>query len=178
MCINDSMVSQIANAISSHWMAWADHWRVNKVKFVVGMNYSTAKNSNKKDWHIVRLTEEKLTETNCHVQSSCVDNTLSKPKAYRSSLLTKDGYQLKIEAQQGLDLWRTIAQRDDAYFLLCWALAEVISEKDNSFDSNSFITGEINEILNFSDQIISNSASLQQKQWFTFFARHFVDRLI
>lgn len=72
MYINDSMVSQIANAIGTHWTAWSDHWGVDKVRYIVGMNYSTAKSSNKKDWHIVRLAEERAVAQAATVTSTRV----------------------------------------------------------------------------------------------------------
>lgn len=81
MCINDSMVSQIANAVSNNWVDWSNHWGVDKVRYIVGMNYSTAKNSNKKDWHIVRLAEERVAAQGVNVSSSCTTPDGKRPIA-------------------------------------------------------------------------------------------------
>jgi hypothetical protein len=54
-CMNDTMVNKIGEAVAENYAEWADHWGVKAIDYTVGMNYSTGRNSNKKDWHAVRL---------------------------------------------------------------------------------------------------------------------------
>ena len=170
------MVSQISNAISRHWKEWADHWGVNRVRYIVGMNYSTAKNSNKKDWHIVRLAEEQLAADGFEVTSSCTTPDPRRPLA-SAFFSGQDGDQsLRVETLQGRELWSHIADAQDAYLKICWAIAKCLNATPVA-EGSSFTTGQMHEILRFSQRLDVPGVSDGEKQWLVFLARHFVDRL-
>lgn len=176
MCINDSMVSQIANAISTHWVGWSDHWNVDKVRYIVGMNYSTAKNSNKKDWHIVRLAEEKAIAAGLSVSSSCTRPDGRRPIASSFFEGTKDGKSLRVETLQGRELWAHIADADDAFLQVCWAMAKCLNAQAVPVGTN-FSTHEMHEIVDFASRLDVPDVPESEKQWLVLFARHFVDEL-
>lgn len=176
MCINDSMVSQIANAVSSHWTSWADEWNVDNVRYIVGMNYSTAKNSNKKDWHIVRLAQERLEQRGAIITSGCTTPQQSRPLAHPFFEANYAGKSLRVETLQGRALWAHVAGIDDAYLEICWAMAKCLDALEVPLQS-TFTTGEMAEIVTFADSIDVEGISKAEKQWLVFFARHFVDEL-
>lgn len=176
MCINDSMVSQIANAISTNWVEWSNHWNVDKVRYIVGMNYSTAKNSNKKDWHIVRLAEEKTITGGLTIANSCTRADGWRPIASSYFNGTMDGKSLRVETLQGRELWAHIAGADDAFLQVCWAMARCLNSQAVPAGTN-FSTGEMREIVEFAGRIDAPSVSEAEKQWLVLFARHFVDDL-
>ena len=60
-CLNDEMSENIADAILMNFETWATTAGVNKIDFTYGVLYGTQKQSNKKDWHILRNIKEKLT---------------------------------------------------------------------------------------------------------------------
>lgn len=61
-CLNDEMSENFADAIISHAPAWAAAAGVTEIDFTYGVLYGTQKQSNKKDWHIIRNLAEKLPE--------------------------------------------------------------------------------------------------------------------
>lgn len=176
MCINDSMVSQIANAVSNHWIEWSQHWGVDKVRYIVGMNYSTAKNSNKKDWHIVRLAEERAIEHGLTVTSECTSPNGKRPLAHQFFAGTQGAKSLRVETMQGRALWAHIGGADDAFLEICWAMAKCMDAMAVPMGSN-FTTGEMAEIVQFAGRVDAPGVSDAEKQWLVLFARHFVDEL-
>lgn len=176
MCINDSMVSQIANAVSKHWIRWADEFKVKRVRYIVGMNYSTAKNSNKKDWHIVRLAQEHLAEQGVQILTSCSEVKDRRPIA-RSFFEAKSGeYTLRVETMQGKALWAHVAGTPAAFLEICWAMTECLNTVAVAADTK-YTTEEMREIVGFAARINSPEVDASKKQWLTLFARHFVDIL-
>lgn len=176
MCINDSMVSQIANAVSSHWRDWAAHWNVSSVRYIVGMNYSTAKNSNKKDWHIVRLVEESVSSNGGKILNSCMRLDGNRPMASSFFEAQQNDKLLRVETLQGSELWAHIAETQDAFLKICWAMAKCLNTVSVPADSN-FTIGEMREIMQFSEQLNTPDISDGEKQWLVLLARHFVDEL-
>lgn len=65
-CLNDEMSENFADAIISHAPAWAVEAGVTEIDFTYGVLYGTQKQSNKKDWHIIRNLAEKLPENSFH----------------------------------------------------------------------------------------------------------------
>lgn len=177
MCINDSMVSQIANAVGTHWREWSDHWRVNKVRYIVGMNYSTAKSSNKKDWHIVRLAGEHAMAQGATVMSSCIFEQGRRPLANSFFEAVSGPKSLRVETMQGRALWAHIGGFDDAFLEICWAMARCMNALAVPIGSH-FTTGEMAEIIEFASRLLVPEVSVAEKQWLTLFARHFVDELL
>ncbi|WP_159642256.1 hypothetical protein [Sphingorhabdus sp. 109] len=176
MCINDSMVSQIANAVASHWVEWSDHWEVDTVRYIVGMNYSTAKNSNKKDWHIVRLAQERLEQQGINITSSCSVKQGKRPLAVPYFEAEENGKTLRVETLQGRALWAHIGGGDDTFLEICWAMAKCLKALPVPIASQ-FTTGEMKDIVEFADRIDVPDISEAEKQWLVLFARHFVDKL-
>ncbi|WP_405110161.1 hypothetical protein [Phaeobacter sp. BS52] len=176
MCINDSMVSQIANAVSNNWIDWSKHWGVDKVRYIVGMNYSTAKNSNKKDWHIVRLSEQRVAAQGVNVSSSCMTPDERRPIASSFFQADKDDKELRVETLQGRALWAHIGDSDDAFLQVCWAMAKCLNAEAVPPGGN-YSTGEMREIVDFASRLHVPHVSDAEKQWLVLFARHFVDKL-
>ena len=53
-CLNDEMSKDLADDIVGHAEQWAEEAGVDQVDFTYGVLYGTRKQSNKKDWHILR----------------------------------------------------------------------------------------------------------------------------
>lgn len=177
MCINDSMVAQISSAVSTHWKAWGQHWGVGKVHYIVGMNYSTAKNSNKKDWHIVRLAQSGVEQAGDQITSSCILQGTRLPAAVPFFEAQSAQKQLRVETMQGRALWAHMGGDAEAFLHICWAL--VLCLDTTAVPPNgSYTTEQMNEIVDFSTGLNGHAATEAQKQWFVLFARHFVDHLV
>jgi hypothetical protein len=176
MCINDSMVSQIANAVSTHWKGWADNWGVDRVRYIVGMNYSTARSSNKKDWHIVRLAEERLRLQGANITNASTTAQARRPLAHAFFEADQDGKALRVETMQGRALWAHIGGSDDAFLEICWAMAKCMNALAVPVGSQ-FTTREMDEIVDFAGRLDAPDVPEGEKQWLVLFARHFVDEL-
>ncbi len=59
-CLNDEMSENFADTILNHCAAWADEAGKRKLDFTYGVLYGTRRQSNKKDWHILRNIARKL----------------------------------------------------------------------------------------------------------------------
>lgn len=178
MCINDSMVSQIASAIALHWKAWADHWGVKSVRYIVGMNYSTAKNSNKKDWHIVRLAEEKVVLAGAHLLSSCTSNVAGRLRASSAFEASEGEYRLRVETLQGRAFWEAVGGSPSAFLEISLALANCLGANDDGFEGNpQFTTLGIPGIVSFANSLVVPNFPVGKAQWFVLMIRHFVDEL-
>lgn len=59
-CLNDEMSENIADAIITNSTLWATEAKVKKIDFTYGVLYGTKRQSNKKDWHILRNIVAKL----------------------------------------------------------------------------------------------------------------------
>ncbi|NJM81686.1 MAG: hypothetical protein HC844_03640 [Tabrizicola sp.] len=176
MCINDSMVSQIANAVSNNWIAWAENYGVNDVRYIVGMNYSTARNSNKKDWHIVRLAQERLAAQGLQITQGCSRPAPRRPIADAFFTAVSGDKTLRVETMQGRGLWAHVAGASDAFLQICWAMTKCLNPAAVAAGGN-YTTGEMREIVAFSARVNAPNVSEAEKQWLVLFARHFVDVL-
>jgi len=180
-CINDSMVAQIASAVASNWIDWADHWGVNNVYYVVGMNYSTGANSNKKDWHIVRLAEEKLQNAGAGISQSCIKTTSDARGKQRYQALpsfeASSGIRtLKVEVKQGKGFWNVIGRKPDAVLEICAALAISLGSATQKSGGHGLTIGGLRELLVFSKGFQSHRLNEAQLEWFVLFLRHFCDQ--
>lgn len=59
-CLNDEMSENFADAIIQHLPAWAREANAREIDFTYGVLYGTARQSNKKDWHILRNLRDKV----------------------------------------------------------------------------------------------------------------------
>ncbi len=185
-CVNDTMVHQIGTAIASHCMTWANHWNVPNVEFTVGMNYSTAKNSNKKDWHAIRLAEMQLSgQAGVRIVQSCVQSGVrvsSRALAVPEFKAVVNGINLRVSTRQGIGLWDYIAAPlTDAYLEICAGLVlGAIPNAAASGDFNQLTTRNLSDVLRLpAAKLVKTNSVLSPAhlEWFFLFARHFVDEL-
>ena len=59
-CLNDGMSENLADAVLNHGAAWMTANGATSLEFTYGVLYGTKRQSNKKDWHILRNIAEKL----------------------------------------------------------------------------------------------------------------------
>lgn len=59
-CLNDEMSENFADNVVSHGSSWMAHNGASELDFTYGVLYGTKRQSNKKDWHILRKIAEKL----------------------------------------------------------------------------------------------------------------------
>lgn len=59
-CLNDEMSENFADNVVNHGPMWLQQNGASRLEFTYGVLYGTKKQSNKKDWHILRKIAEKL----------------------------------------------------------------------------------------------------------------------
>lgn len=59
-CLNDEMSENFADSVLAHGGTWLKENAATQLEFTYGVLYGTRKQSNKKDWHILRNIAEKL----------------------------------------------------------------------------------------------------------------------
>lgn len=181
-CMNDTMVNKIGGAVAEHYVAWAEHWSVSTIEFTVGMNYSTGRNSNKKDWHAVRLAEEQLYASGATIIDSCIGNRSElRPLSKPGFIAEAQGIQIKMHVRQGIDFWGYIADPvKDAYLEICCALAKSAAPKASFNSPGELRTEQLLNVASNPNQFsvpYGSPISNEQLPWLFLFVRHFVDEL-
>ena len=170
-CLNDEMSENFADVILSNSAAWAQEAGVNKIDFTYGVLYGTKKQSNKKDWHILRNIAEKLP-----------GGMKETPENKWQCRFEKDNVQVRVTIRIGVELWNYIAGHDLAFLEICTALIRSCIKPVNTkrgkhqyaiIDLEDIIsTAEIPDAFNI--KILQRS----QFEWLFFFARHFCDEIV
>lgn len=174
-CINDSMVQQISSAIGKHSSSWLDEWKCHSMTYIVGMNYSTAKNSNKKDWRIVYEAQSKLVNEGWAISRSCYDEESRLAKA--SCELARDGQTIIVIALQGARFWERIAGCQEAVLDISWALSELMGFSQTLDSSVKLTTDELAPLRDFSTEFSNEHAQQARFLSFMIMVRHFYDEL-
>jgi hypothetical protein len=164
------MSENFADAIISHAHAWAKAGNVSKIDFTYGVLYGTQKQSNKKDWHILRNLAEKLPNESFHELPN---------NRWQCGFTHKD-ISINATIRVGKTWWDFLGG-ETCLVELCVALIRAcISPGDIDADDQIYAISDLADIV--STRSVSptfNSALLQRSQipWLFFLARHFCDSL-
>lgn len=169
-CLNDEMSKDIAQDIVDHSMEWAKEDGVDKVNFTYGALYGTEKNSNKKDWHVLRnISEMKGSK---FMMSSPVNKWWCEFK--------NQGTTVNVQVKIGKDLWEYIGDKYTIYEVATALIrASVIPSVDVDNETN-FEISDFSSITSLAQIATDYNVSLLQRsqlQWLFFYMRHFFDSL-
>ncbi|MCU1300752.1 MAG: hypothetical protein JWQ87_1036 [Candidatus Sulfotelmatobacter sp.] len=171
-CLNDEMSANIADDILANFEHWATEHSVTEIDFTYGVLYGTNSQSNKKDWHILRNIEEKLTS----------GKMLVSPNGHWTCKFEKNGITVTVTIRIGVDLWNYIGGTDSMFTELSTSIIRAcITPSDVDPADYKFQIKDLPEIISMQSVPENfNVALLQwsQLEWFFFFARHFCDRLL
>ncbi|HAU36281.1 MAG TPA: hypothetical protein DCX07_01005 [Phycisphaerales bacterium] len=170
-CLNDEMSENFADAVVNHGAEWASKARVRKVDFSYGVLYGTKKQSNKKDWHILRNICEKVPAGSILVRS---DNRWD--CAFR-----KKGIVVTVAVRVGLDWWSYLGG-PTCFVELCTAMIRACIKPT---DSSGAVPGRyaISDLLGIvsvgcvPDDFNVSVLQRSQLEWLFFVARHFCDEI-
>lgn len=170
-CLNDEMSENIADAIITHCPAWAKAAGVTKVEFTYGVLYGTKKQSNKKDWHILRNIDEKLPQRSVKVR----------PTNGWHCEFDKDGVAVTVTIRIGTELWNYFAHRGSAFVEMVVALIRAcITPSNTEADDYAFTISDLRSIISLDvvpDDFNVGLLQRSQLEWLFFIARHFCDDL-
>lgn len=171
-CLNDEMSENIADAIITNSTEWASEAKVKRIDFTYGVLYGTKKQSNKKDWHILRKIAEKLPASAIKV----------KPYNGWTCEYEKDGVKVVVTIRVGIELWNYVTGRDVGFMEMCAALIRAcVSPSDTQPEDYKFTIVDLHEIISLGPVPSDFNVSILQRsqlEWLFFFAYHFCDQLL
>lgn len=171
-CLNDEMSEYIADAIITNSTAWATEAKVKKIDFTYGVLYGTKRQSNKKDWHILRNIAEKLPAKSIKVS----------PDHGWTCEYKKDGVAVTVTIRIGMELWNYITGKQLGFMEMCVALIRAcVSPSDTQPNDHRFSIVDLEDIISLEQVSKDFNVSILQRsqlEWLFFFARHFCDELV
>jgi hypothetical protein len=170
-CLNDEMSENFADNILNNCVAWAKNAGKNKLDFTYGVLYGTRKQSNKKDWHILRNIARKLR-----------NGITEAPDEQWRCRFKKRGIEVTVTVRIGIELWNYIAGHDLAFAEICTSLIRAcVKPFEGEPGKCTYSISDLEEIISltglpkrFNSKILQRS----QLEWLFFFARHFCDRFV
>ena len=167
--LNDDMARNIANELVDRSSSWAVSHRVDEIDFTYGVLYGTKKQSNKKDWHILRNIDEMRPSTSelktSHRQAWSI--------AYSDGPLT-----VSATVRVGLEWWEYLGGKDAWLELCCALIRSCIAPARGPQPRPIYTTSDLSDILDLSEIDDAYNVSLLQRsqlEWLLFLARHFCD---
>ena len=171
-CLNDEMSENIADAILTNCDTWASESSVHEIEFTYGVLYGTKRQSNKKDWHILRKIKEKLSGGKLVVS----------PDGRWGCKFEKNGLTVAVTIRIGIELWNHFGDRGTAFMEMCCAIIRAcISPSDTQPKDHKFTIADLPAIISLKSVPNGYNVSLLQRsqlEWLFFFARHFCDELL
>lgn len=167
--LNDDMAKNIGNELVERSPSWAVNHGVKEIDFTYGVLYGTKKQSNKKDWHILRNIEESRPR-----QSSL---TMSHKKAW-SVAYTDGPLSVSATVRVGIEWWEFLGGKDAWIELCCALIRACIAPVSGVQETPTYTISDLPEILDMSMIDASYNVSILQKsqlEWLLFLARHFSD---
>ncbi len=170
-CLNDEMSENFADAILGNCEAWAKDAGKKKLDFTYGVLYGTRKQSNKKDWHILRNVAKKFPK-----------GIKESPDGRWSCRFVKSGIEVTVTVRIGIELWNYIAGHDLAFMEICASLLRAcVAPSETETGKHQYIISDLEDIISFAGiSTAFNTKIIQRSQleWLFFFARHFCDGLV
>jgi hypothetical protein len=169
-CLNDEMSENFADAILSHYQAWASQANVQNVDFTYGVLYGTRKQSNKKDWHILRNLRDK----------NHAGLTVS-PNGRWDCAFSGNGIAVSVTIRIGLDWWKHLGG-DTCFVEVMTALIRAcISPGAIDPTTYQYAISDLGTIVSQGSVHEDFNVSLLQRSqlpWLFLMARHYCDALI
>lgn len=168
-CLNDSTSQNIADSILTHAPKWAKTAGVTEVEFTYGVLYGTKKQSNKKDWHILRNIRDKTPKKLLSVS----------PDGRWDCRFVKDGVTVTVTVRVGVEWWDYLGGGRQAFFEMAVAVIRAcVTPSDTRPEDYEFVIRDLKSIISLDAVPDDYNVSLLQRsqwEWFFFFARHFYD---
>lgn len=170
-CLNDEMSENLADAVLQNYTAWAADAAVHRIDFTYGVLYGTPKQSNKKDWHILRNIAEKLKG----------GKMLIAPHGVWGLQFEKNGITVAVTIRIGIDLWNYFGGNTRTFVEMASAVIRACIVPSNTQPGDhTFTIADLPQIISLESVPHDFNPSLLQRsqlEWLFFFARHFCDGL-
>lgn len=170
-CLNDEMAKDIGVDVVRHAHDWATSGGANSIEFTYGVLYGTKRQSNKKDWHILRNIGE-IIASPAQVNSPCDGKW---DISYSSQQLT-----VTATVRVGMEWWDYLGG-PGTWIELCVALIRACVVPNNAVrNAPTYTINDLAAILRLDSLPHGYNVSLLQQsqlEWLLFLARHFCDEM-
>lgn len=169
-CLNDGMSADLADAVVNHGTHWASNARVHRLDFSYGVLYGTKRQSNKKDWHILRNIREKLPAHSMLVQ----------PDNRWDCAFSKNAVVVNVAVRVGLDWWAYLGGPTCFVELSTALIRACIRPVDVNAGQRQYTISDLSDIVSIGCVPHDFNVSVLQRsqlEWLFFVARHFCDEI-
>ena len=169
-CLNDEMSENLADAVVNNFVTWASDAGAAEVDFTYGVLYGTKRQSNKKDWHILRNIDEK--------KRSFV--TVS-PSGKWDCAFVDQGVSVRAAVRIGLDWWDYLGGELCFVEVMTALIRACIAPGQADSNGYPYAVADLGAIV--STEVVPegfNVSLLQKSQipWLFLAARHYCDDLV
>ena len=168
-CLNDEMSENFADAVLEHCEHWAGEAGVSRVDFTYGVLYGTPKQSNKKDWHILR-----------NIRDKSGANLTSSPNGKWDCAFLSNEVSVDVTVRIGLDWWRHLGGESCFLEVITALIRACVAPGSADGLAHTYTIADLGAIV--STEVVPadyNVSLLQRSQlpWLFLMARHFCDEL-
>ena len=167
--LNDDIAKNIGNELVDRASSWAVSYGTKEVDFTYGVLYGTKKQSNKKDWHILRNIDE--------LRPS--QSTLNTSHKEAWSIAYSDGpLSVSATVRIGIEWWEYLGGKDTWLEVCCALIRSCITPVNGPQTTPTYTISDLPSILDLSDLDSGYNVSILQNsqlEWILFLARHFSD---
>ena len=170
-CLNDEMSENFADAIIAHSGAWAREAGVDEVDFTYGVLYGTQKQSNKKDWHILRNIAEKLPKRSITTQ----------PKKRWDCAFRRGGIKVRVSVRIGKAWWDYLGGPTCLVEMCVAMIRACVRPGDQDAEGYDHVISDLADIASTHNVPPGYNVSILQRSqlpWLFFVARHFCDHIV
>jgi hypothetical protein len=168
-CLNDEMSENFADAILSNYNEWARESSVSDLDFTYGVLYGTPKQSNKKDWHILRNLKDK--------RSNAI---IIGPAQQWNCEFRENAVTVKVAVRIGLDWWKYLGGELCFIEVFTALIRACINAGVSDAAAHRYSISDLKDIVDTSQVPEDYNVSLLQRSqipWLFLMARHFCDEL-
>lgn len=176
-CLNDEMSRDIGHDIVNNVDAWAHGRGVKRVDVSYGVLYGTNKQSNKKDWHILRNAVELMHSL---IEQRHAEGVITLSHEDRWSCeFVKNGVTVKVTVRVGAHWWEHIGGGPHTLIELGVALIRACVAASAAHTVRQCQIADIERITSIAAIGDFNIRCLQRNQiaWMFFFLAHFFDEI-
>ena len=172
-CLNDEMSENFADAVINHASAWSKSAGVRELDFTYGVLYGTAKQSNKKDWHILRNLRDKVPKTP-------KGQVLLSPNDRWDCCCVIGKTNVNAAVRIGVDWWAHLGGPTCLVEVLSSLIRACVVPAIETRKRESFVVGDLKQIVDMTVVPANYNVSLLQQgqlPWLFLMACHFCDQL-
>jgi len=169
-CLNDEMSKDLADDIVAHAEQWAEDAARDHVEFTYGVLYGTEKQSNKKDWHILRNI----------VETRGTKYMIEHPRHRWSCSFRIRGTRVDVAVRIGSDWWNYLGGSTAFVELMCALIRACVAPVSGPESRKAYTISDLEEIVSMRTVPGGYNVSLLQRSqlpWLFFLARHYCDAI-